>query len=73
MMKRASTSTSICCVSKLIWHNKLGHPSDQALSSLKNKLKFGNEVLPPCDICYKAKQQENPSLLVNMLLPNLVS
>ncbi|XP_052625052.1 uncharacterized protein LOC128132492 [Lactuca sativa] len=51
-----NNSTSICCVSKLIWHNKLGHPSDQALSSLKNKLKFGNEVLPPCDICHKAKQ-----------------
>lgn len=36
--------------------NRLGHPSNQTIVSLKNKLKFGNEVLPPCDICHKAKQ-----------------
>ncbi|XP_052624986.1 uncharacterized protein LOC128132448 [Lactuca sativa] len=49
-------TNSRCCVSKLSWNNRLGHPADQALSSLKEKLKLGNESLPPCDACHKAKQ-----------------
>nr|KAJ0213000.1 hypothetical protein LSAT_V11C400157850 [Lactuca sativa] len=53
---RVNNSSSFCCVSKLTWHNRLGHPSDQALFSLKQKLNFENDILPPCDVCHKAKQ-----------------
>ncbi|XP_052622581.1 retrovirus-related Pol polyprotein from transposon RE2 isoform X2 [Lactuca sativa] len=55
-LSNSSISSSVCCVSKLTWHNRLGHPSDQVLSSLRHRLKIGSEVLPPCDICHKAKQ-----------------
>nr|KAJ0191767.1 hypothetical protein LSAT_V11C800422600 [Lactuca sativa] len=37
-------------------HSKLGHPADQALTSLKKVLNFGNESLPPSDVCHRAKQ-----------------
>nr|KAJ0189315.1 hypothetical protein LSAT_V11C800419360 [Lactuca sativa] len=52
----ANHSSSVCCVYKFTWHNRLGHPSDQALVSLKHKLNFENVVLPPCDVCHRAKQ-----------------
>ena len=55
-LSNSSISSFVCCVSKLTWHNRLGHPSDQVLSSLRHRLKIGSEVLPPCDICHKAKQ-----------------
>ena len=45
-----------CYISKITWHSRLGHPNDQALNSLKDKLKFGNINLPPCEVCHKAKQ-----------------
>lgn len=45
-----------CFVSKLIWHNRHGHPTDQALNYLKDLLKFGNDFILPCEVCHKAKQ-----------------
>lgn len=53
------SNSTVCCVSKLTWHNRLGHPSDQALNSLKTHLNFGNESLPPCDVFHKEKQARN--------------
>ena len=51
---------SKCYVSKLTWHSGLGHPADEALTSLKNVLKLGNESLTPCDVCHKSKQTREP-------------
>ncbi|GJV21726.1 ribonuclease H-like domain-containing protein [Tanacetum coccineum] len=50
-----------CNLSKDIWHCRLGHPSDQVLSALKNDITFekDNEV-KACDICQKAKQTSEP-------------
>lgn len=36
-----------CYVSKHVWHNRLGHPGDQALVVLKDRLQFSNGPLPP--------------------------
>ncbi|GKA11891.1 ribonuclease H-like domain-containing protein, partial [Tanacetum coccineum] len=44
-------------VSKLLWHNRLGHPADQVLSVLKNDLNMSdNTSVPVCKICQRAKQ-----------------
>ncbi|GKA36056.1 ribonuclease H-like domain-containing protein [Tanacetum coccineum] len=44
-------------VSKLLWHNRLGHPANQVLSVLKNDLNISdNTSVPMCEICQKAKQ-----------------
>ncbi|KAI3688864.1 hypothetical protein L2E82_46759 [Cichorium intybus] len=43
-------------VSKITWHNRLGHPAEQALNVLKDTLKFTSDTLPPCEVCHKAKQ-----------------
>ncbi|GJU03994.1 ribonuclease H-like domain-containing protein, partial [Tanacetum coccineum] len=44
-------------VSKLLWHNILGHPTDQDLSVLKNDLSiFYNTYVPMCEVCQRAKQ-----------------
>lgn len=53
-------SASVCLLSKHLWHSRLGHPADQALYVLKDKLRFGKESLLPCDICHKAKQTGEP-------------
>ncbi|KAL4580545.1 hypothetical protein LXL04_016743 [Taraxacum kok-saghyz] len=62
-MKRKQSGTCVghvnnakCCISKFVWHNRLGHPAEQALNALKHNLKFSNDPLPPCDVCHKAKQ-----------------
>ncbi|GJZ06282.1 ribonuclease H-like domain-containing protein [Tanacetum coccineum] len=48
-------------VSKLLWHNRLGHPADQVLSVLKKDLNiFDNTYVPMCEICYRAKQTREP-------------
>lgn len=47
---------SHCFVSKFTWHNRLGHPADQALNVLKDKLNSKSDPLPPCEVCHKAKQ-----------------
>ncbi|GJY03740.1 putative RNA-directed DNA polymerase [Tanacetum coccineum] len=44
-------------VSNCIWHNRLGHPADQVLVVLKDKIKDVNQTNSgPCDICHMAKQ-----------------
>ena len=45
-------------VSKLTWHNRLGHPADKALNVLKPLLIFDNESVMPCEVCHKAKQSK---------------
>nr|GEY84592.1 ribonuclease H-like domain-containing protein [Tanacetum cinerariifolium] len=38
-------------------HNRLGHPSDQVLSILKDKIPIDSlSDIQPCDVCHKAKQ-----------------
>ncbi|GJT25010.1 ribonuclease H-like domain-containing protein [Tanacetum coccineum] len=51
-----------CYVSKTLWHNRIGHPTDQVLQLLKDDLKFDlkNESMTPCDMCHKAKQTREP-------------
>ncbi|GKD99482.1 ribonuclease H-like domain-containing protein [Tanacetum coccineum] len=48
-------------VSKLLWHNKLGHHIDQVLSVLKKDLHiFDNTSVLVCEICQRAKQTKEP-------------
>ncbi|XP_071738952.1 uncharacterized protein [Rutidosis leptorrhynchoides] len=48
-------------VSAQLWHARLGHPSDQVLKVLKNKLDLKDfKENYPCDICHKAKQTREP-------------
>ena len=50
-----------CVMSNCIWHNRLGHPSDQVLILLKNKIKDIKSInSEPCDVCHKAKQTREP-------------
>jgi hypothetical protein len=50
-----------CHVSKSMWHNRLGHPSDQAVNLIQSTLKFTKDShVSPCDICHKAKQTREP-------------
>lgn len=61
------------CVYKLTWHSRLGHPVDQALNSLKDKLYFYNDSLPPYDVFHKAKQtRDSFSLRVTSKLGELI-
>ncbi|KAJ9546309.1 hypothetical protein OSB04_018852 [Centaurea solstitialis] len=50
---------SICCVSKLLWHSRLGHPAEPVMNILKDKLQFYSNKVPPCEICHQAKQSRN--------------
>nr|GEV69815.1 ribonuclease H-like domain-containing protein [Tanacetum cinerariifolium] len=50
----------ICNLSKYIWHERLGHPSDQVLKVLKNDLALDNSDLDHCEICQRAKQTREP-------------
>nr|GEV50397.1 ribonuclease H-like domain-containing protein [Tanacetum cinerariifolium] len=53
----AGNQTTTCFVSKYVWHNRLGHPSDQAIDVLQSDLKFTKDShVSHCDICHKAKQ-----------------
>ncbi|XP_071709370.1 uncharacterized protein [Rutidosis leptorrhynchoides] len=49
---------SKCYLSKHLWHSRLGHPSDNVLKNLKDKIDLSCKdiVSEPCDICHKAKQ-----------------
>ncbi|GJV09231.1 putative RNA-directed DNA polymerase [Tanacetum coccineum] len=49
-----------CNLSKYIWHNRLGHPSDQVLKVLKHDLAFDNSDIDHCEICQKSKQTREP-------------
>ncbi|GJX92245.1 retrotransposon protein, putative, ty1-copia subclass [Tanacetum coccineum] len=53
-------------VSKGTWHNRLGHPSDQLLSVLKDRLSIGKLTdVMPCEICHHAKQVREPFPLID--------
>ncbi|GJZ39120.1 ribonuclease H-like domain-containing protein [Tanacetum coccineum] len=57
---------AICFVSKSVWHNRLGHPSDQAVDVLQSDLKFTKDShVSPCDIYHKAKQTRESFPLSN--------
>ncbi|XP_071726730.1 uncharacterized protein [Rutidosis leptorrhynchoides] len=48
---------SSCSASCKLWHSRLGHPSDQVLAILKNKLNITDKINnDPCEVCHKAKQ-----------------
>ncbi|GKD41903.1 hypothetical protein Tco_1266548 [Tanacetum coccineum] len=48
-------------VSKLLRHNRLGHPADQVLYMLKNDLSISdNSSVPMCEVCKRAKQTREP-------------
>ncbi|GKA28479.1 sodium/hydrogen exchanger 6, partial [Tanacetum coccineum] len=48
-------------VSKLLRHNRLGHPADQVLYVLKNDLSISdNSSVPMCEVCKRAKQTREP-------------
>ncbi|GJZ58577.1 ribonuclease H-like domain-containing protein [Tanacetum coccineum] len=48
-------------VSKLFWHNRLGHPSDQVLSVLHQDLDISkSSTISACEVCHKAKQTMDP-------------
>ncbi|GJR28421.1 putative RNA-directed DNA polymerase [Tanacetum coccineum] len=56
-----NNNIEVCCLSKCIWHNRLGHPADQVLSILKTKLDFEKDNTDNvCDVCHKAKQTREP-------------
>ncbi|GKC54553.1 ribonuclease H-like domain-containing protein [Tanacetum coccineum] len=51
-------------VSKLLCHNRLGHPADQVLFVLKKDLSISdNTFVPMCEVCQRAKQTRKPFLL----------
>nr|GEW89493.1 ribonuclease H-like domain-containing protein [Tanacetum cinerariifolium] len=54
----------ICNLSKYIWHERLGHPSDQVLKVLENDLALDNSDLDHCEICQRAKQTREPFSLI---------
>nr|GEW71550.1 ribonuclease H-like domain-containing protein [Tanacetum cinerariifolium] len=59
--KIVNNNIEICCLSKCIWHNRLGHPSDQVLNVLKHKLDFEKDIADNvCKVCRKAKQTRDP-------------
>ncbi|GKD57319.1 ribonuclease H-like domain-containing protein [Tanacetum coccineum] len=48
-------------VSKNLWHNRLGHPTDQVLNVLKINLKLSkNTSVSVCETCHRAKQTREP-------------
>ncbi|GKA72778.1 ribonuclease H-like domain-containing protein [Tanacetum coccineum] len=48
-------------VSKLLWHNRLGHPADQVLFVVKKDLSISeNTFVPMCEVCQRAKQTREP-------------
>ncbi|GJW69934.1 ribonuclease H-like domain-containing protein, partial [Tanacetum coccineum] len=48
-------------VSKLLWHNRLGHAADQVLSVLHNDLNISKSAfVPVCEICHMDKQTKDP-------------
>nr|GEX03958.1 ribonuclease H-like domain-containing protein [Tanacetum cinerariifolium] len=54
-------STFVCYVFKNLWHFRLGHPADQVLSVLGNKIGFKNDShVSPCDIYHRTKHTMEP-------------
>ncbi|GJW59684.1 ribonuclease H-like domain-containing protein [Tanacetum coccineum] len=63
--KHANSIVDTCVVSKCLWHNRLGHPADQVLKVLKDKINIEDIGSGPCDVCHKAKQTREPFPLSN--------
>ncbi|GJU90917.1 putative RNA-directed DNA polymerase [Tanacetum coccineum] len=59
--KFVNNNIEICCLSKCIWHTRLGHCSDQVMNVLKHKLDFEKDKTDNvCEVCHKAKQTRDP-------------
>ncbi|GJU86702.1 putative RNA-directed DNA polymerase [Tanacetum coccineum] len=55
--KLVNNNIKTCNLSRCIWHNRLGHPSDQVLGVLKQDIDIDNiKESDPCEVCHKAKQ-----------------
>ncbi|GJU39571.1 ribonuclease H-like domain-containing protein [Tanacetum coccineum] len=51
----------VCYVSKELWNCRLGHPADQVLSVLRDKIRSkSGDLVSACDICHKEKQTREP-------------
>ena len=55
----SANNVSVCCVSKMLWHSRLGHPAEPVMNILKDKFQFYSKKVLPCDICHQAKQSRN--------------
>ncbi|GJS78106.1 NB-ARC domains-containing protein [Tanacetum coccineum] len=55
-------SNSSCFISKILWHQRLGHPVDLVLDALKSSLNLDSHSTSDhlCDTCNKAKQTREP-------------
>lgn len=59
--KFTNNNIQVCCLSKCIWHNRLGHSADQVLNIFKHKLAYKvDPIAKPCEVCHKAKQTREP-------------
>lgn len=59
-------------VSKLVWHNRLGHPADPVLSVLQKDLGISkNSSISICEICHRPKQTREPFPLSDHKSKNL--
>ncbi|XP_071728666.1 uncharacterized protein [Rutidosis leptorrhynchoides] len=57
----ANNCVSNCYASCKLWHARLGHPSDQVLNVLKNKLSLKGDLnTEPFEICHTTKQTRLP-------------
>ncbi|GJT42106.1 ribonuclease H-like domain-containing protein [Tanacetum coccineum] len=58
----SNNSIVTCFVSKILWHQRLGHPADQVLDVLKTSLNLDSHSTSDhlCDTCNKAKQTREP-------------
>lgn len=60
---KCNNSVNTFYLSKKLWHCRLGHPSEQVLNVLKDKINVQHYPnLSPCDTCHCTKQLERPSL-----------
>ncbi|GJV90668.1 ribonuclease H-like domain-containing protein [Tanacetum coccineum] len=58
----SNCSISSCFISKILWHQRLGHPADLVLNALKSSLNLDSHSTGDhlCDTCNKAKQPREP-------------
>ncbi|GKE52996.1 putative RNA-directed DNA polymerase, partial [Tanacetum coccineum] len=63
--KHINSNVKACIMSKCLCHNRLGHPPDQVLKILKDKIDLDDLNTGPCDVCHKAKQTREPFSLSN--------
>ncbi|KAK1425214.1 hypothetical protein QVD17_20561 [Tagetes erecta] len=57
---KCNSSVFNCSTSFDLWHNRLGHPSEHVLNTLKQDLFLSKNCLSnPCEVCHKSKQTRN--------------